>query len=293
MPETSSDHHFTYRESNTLDLCQGDILAKTPDLTTVIEEVHPHYLNESYSHFIVLTQTCDLVRRSGEGSCKARYVSLAAVRPLDLVLQRELERYQDHFDKVAGVASDKSRNKLTMFLERVFNNNHPDFFYLHRELKVEFPNDSCAFLQLSIALRAYQHYETLLSARILSLADVFQAKLGWLVGNLYSRVGTEDWVPSTATYSEFREMINNRLNELCMWTPDERLRQAKKTAPGDLLEKDREAVIQHLERTKVAQKKEKILSLLERILSDKADQSYVVQVRRKLENDPEFISLWK
>ena len=47
-------------------------------------------------------------------------------------------------------------------------------------------------LRVSIALRR-QHYETICQARRLSLIDSYSAKLGWLVGNLYSRIATKDW----------------------------------------------------------------------------------------------------
>lgn len=47
-------------------LCQGDILEKTDDLIAILKEVHPYFLNESYKYFMVLSQSCDLVRRNGK-----------------------------------------------------------------------------------------------------------------------------------------------------------------------------------------------------------------------------------
>ncbi len=51
---------------------------------------------------------------------------------------------------------------------------------------------NCAFLALSVALKI-EHYDLCLAAKIAQLTGEFQAKLGWLVGNLYSRVGTKEW----------------------------------------------------------------------------------------------------
>jgi len=52
-----------------------------------------------------------------------------------------------------------------------------------------------ALLQVSIALRAHEHYDTLRLARCGRLTPEFRARLGWLIGNLYSRVATEDIAP--------------------------------------------------------------------------------------------------
>lgn len=61
------DIHFTYKEHMEKDsLCQGDILEKTDDLIAILKEVHPYFLNEAYKYFMVLSQSCDLVRRNGK-----------------------------------------------------------------------------------------------------------------------------------------------------------------------------------------------------------------------------------
>lgn len=85
--------HFTYREPDSAKLKQGDILKKTPALLDIIEKVHPHYANDDYLFFQVLTQTCDLVRRNGV--CKSHYITLAAVRSFDLIVRRAIEGFSD------------------------------------------------------------------------------------------------------------------------------------------------------------------------------------------------------
>lgn len=65
------------------------------------------------------------------------------------------------------------------------------FFFLKAESHPNIDVDICIFLPLSIALRV-AHYETCVSAKIAQLDHVFQAKVGWLTGNIYSRVGTPD-----------------------------------------------------------------------------------------------------
>ena len=52
-------------------------------------EVFPLYQRKpDYRYFIVLTQSCDLVRRNG-GRCTSPHVTIAAVRPLRVAFERE------------------------------------------------------------------------------------------------------------------------------------------------------------------------------------------------------------
>lgn len=84
------DIHFTYKEyMEKNSLCQGDILEKTDDLTAILKEVHPYFLNDGYKYFMVLSQSCDLVRRNGK-TCKTPYITLAAVREYSDFLERTL-----------------------------------------------------------------------------------------------------------------------------------------------------------------------------------------------------------
>src|SRR5688572_3147004 len=123
--------HFTYKEAQPgADLEQGDILKRTPAINALLQEVHPHYLKPDYKFFQILTQSCDLVVRSGP--CKARYISVAAVRPLDLVLRRRLDHHQQYeFEKRIGFASENTSTKLAAFMERLLNNNEEEFFFLY------------------------------------------------------------------------------------------------------------------------------------------------------------------
>ena len=75
--------HFTYKHSPDMSsLCQGDVLQVTDGMRDILKEVHPYFLNKQYKYFMVLTQSCDLVRRNG-GNCKTPYITLAAVRSFD------------------------------------------------------------------------------------------------------------------------------------------------------------------------------------------------------------------
>jgi len=289
----SASSHWTYvRSKPGADLVQGDLLRKTDALRAILTEVHPHYLKDDYTHFIVLTQTCDLVRRDG-APCKARYVSLAAVRPLDLVVKRALEKFQSSdLERISNACSEKYRSAMLDFLRKVFNNNEHDFFYLHEDVTFGLTPSSCAFLQLSIALRAWQHYPMLLEARIGSLSEIFGAKLGWLVGNLYSRVGTEDWVPEHETKMEFNERLHRVLDDSCWWVEEEQLKTAIKNATPELLARGPSAIREHVKTSARTPRRERLLLAIERILiANGVSQDTARATVGVLRSDPEIKSL--
>lgn len=214
--------HFTYSESTEKKrLKQGDILSKSPDLCSVLKDVHPHYLKEDYTHFMVLTQSCDLVPRTGNLP-SARYITLAAVRPLELALERELEKRGAALLIEGEVYRNaKTKEFAEAFLDKLFNNNITDYFFLKSDPDVGLKDDSCCFLHLSIALKTELHFDTCLNSKVAELNGVFQSKLGWLVGNLYSRVGTPDWTPDNFTKEEFKKLLKDTVEGTSGWIPQD------------------------------------------------------------------------
>ena len=175
--------HFTYRDpgidpESELNLRQGDVLECTASLTEVLNTYHKHYAeNVNNRYFLVLTQSCDLVQGRGD-PCKARYISIAPARPLSLVVERAIRTLaEDDINVELPVCTEKARSRLSQFLERLLNNNEPDYFYLHNDPVLNFPEPCCTFLRLPIALRAKEHYQMCIDARLFGLNESFQAKL--------------------------------------------------------------------------------------------------------------------
>jgi hypothetical protein len=173
-------------------LLQGDLLHRTPALADAIGQAHSYYATASdYSHFLVLTQSCDLVRRKG-GTCKSRYITICAVRPLSLAVERELDRYTN---PLAGcpvpVGNTENSVLARQYLERVLNNTVDGIFFIPRGSAETVEDHLCAFLPLSVALRV-EHYETCLGAKVGQAKEIFAAKVGSLASNLYARIATPD-----------------------------------------------------------------------------------------------------
>ncbi len=209
--------HFTYQEPRG-DLQQGDVLEINSQVKDILSKFYPyHASHRDYRYLMVLTHSCDLARHNTR-PCKARYITLAAVRPLETVLSRELKKHQLSSVEIGGgLCSIDKRRWVEDFLAKLLNNNNPEYFYLAADVDCHLSEPCVAFLKLSVPVRSEDHYETCLAARIAQLEDIFQAKLGWLVGNMYSRVGTPDWVPTRTTEDEFSKLIDTILSGMCVW----------------------------------------------------------------------------
>jgi hypothetical protein len=290
--------HFTYEGQPRSDLQQGDLIKRTEAVEALLKEVHPHYFySQNYRYFLVLTQSCDLARRDGK-PCIGRYISIAAVRPVRTAIEREVQKLQhSEVERLLGFCSTERQPKLTQFMERLLNNNAEDYFYLHREQSAGFLEDNCAFLQLSIALRAQTHYDTLLAARILSLKESFQHKLGYLVGSLYSRVGTEDWLERHQEATQFRELTQQpaKDSDLVLWLDKDVHRKVLDTlkALPDPKPEDLQKAIADTVKSRETRKGE-VLAIIVNVLSDlSVPDDTVRKVRTRLENRADFAVKFK
>lgn len=204
--------HFTYNESpDKTTLCQGDVLLITDDLKVVLKETHPYFTKNDYKYFIVLTQTCDLVRRN-KGLCNSPYITLAAVRSYNDFIKKVSPQFKVKNVNNFLLLDKNSSTSFLQLIERLYNNNESEYFFLARETEVGLDESMVAFLKVSFALKSDLHYDKCLEAKKIELNDDFKAKLGWLVGQMYSRVGTKDWVSSIFTNRpDFLEMLRNDL----------------------------------------------------------------------------------
>lgn len=299
--------HWTYQDSiegeETVerDLQQGDLLGVSENIRAHLKKYHPHYANHAENlYFMVLTQSCDLVRRGGKP--KATYIALAPVRSVEYVIQCKLNELKDSkIDVGVPVCSKRAMNELRRFLDSLLNNNAHDYFYLHEDPSLGLPESCCALLRLGISFRA-THYADFCAAYKLSLTDTFQAKLGWLVGQLFSRVGTQDW-----SMAEKKEQIDNYLNRSIIEVEDKdthkfqrAVAQWRETHPNrDLEQSDVEKLLASLPQRK-REIKDRLVKIVEdsRKIKDFIQQGQMTEqdvreLRRDLENDPKLAQLLK
>ncbi len=228
--------HWTYAPCKPAsDLEQGDFLLQTAELRAALTEAHPHFTKEKFLGFVVITQTCDLVRRPSPAT---PFVAIAAVRSLRSVLPKLLRTACDPWD--VGIFPESRRDSARKLLERLFNQNEQALgvFYFHPDADLELGEPAVALLRVSVALKA-QHYDALLSARRGRLRADFQAKLGWLVANLYGRAASADWGDDPSGKDKLAAMISACLDDP-LWANDEALMsaQSKKSLPPNVSVED-------------------------------------------------------
>lgn len=290
--------HFTYAANPDFkSVTQGDILRRTPAIDDLLREVHPHFFqNGKNLFFMVLTQSCDLVRRNN-GDCKSPYITISPVRLIDDVLNRQIQALKSSdLNTELPILTDKAKSKLSEFLQRLYNNNEPGYFFLEAE-GTDLPGDCCAYLNLSIAIKAREHYDKCLEAKSLELDASFQAKLGWLVGQIFARVGTADWPQAS-----LKTKVSTALKDVAIWVPDAKLKtlieQALPTLeqhPDAPLSISEVATILRGIPDRKKQVMERAAEIIGEVLSPQNEehQRLAETVKKRLENDLALTSLLK
>lgn len=294
--------HFTYKLPSG-DLAQGDLLRNSGDLKEVLERYHPYYANKiDYEYLLVVTQSCDLALREG-GKCKAPYISICPARPASHLIQREISKAQ-HSEEESQYSLCKKdfHSRLLGFTEKLLNNNCGDYFYLHEDPSFGLHEPLVGYLALSISIKR-EHYDACEGARILSLDPVFSAKLGWLVGNIYSGVATPDWTPEHVRADEFKLLIQKRLDELglCVWVSEAALKafkkeiRARKAMHGDQYVMPESEVTSFLKSLAVPKdsKRNKAIDACTVVVKDtlKLDDETAERIKRRLYNNLELSQL--
>ena len=113
--------HWTYCSAGQDDdLQQGDIIYRDDRVVEILSDAHKYFCSERYIAFLVVTQTCDLVRRKGR-PCKANYISLAVVRELVHVLPDMVQELSGSSYK--SILIRERKRDAEEFLERLINQN--------------------------------------------------------------------------------------------------------------------------------------------------------------------------
>jgi hypothetical protein len=159
------------------------------------------------------------------------------------------------------------------------------------------PGDCCAILNLSIAIKTPEHYDKCLEAKILELESSFQAKLGWLVGQLYSRVGTQDWPTDRLT-----PKVRSALKDVAIWVPDAKLdalvthaRQTLAENPDAILTAEEAATILGRIPGRKKQVMQRVNAIINEALGTQNDEHrhLAEMIKKRLESDLALISLLK
>jgi len=156
------------KKGPTTDLFQGDIICRKTLAETGALDGHQEYMRdrEDFPGFCIVTQSCDLAH--SEGRYAVDFITLAVIR------------------KVID-ACDPDENKLKRMITHT-NDDKTGHFYLHPDRDVGIDEECVVDLRTMMALRSTMHYPEILKARKMSMSEVYAAKMGWMMGYLFSRV---------------------------------------------------------------------------------------------------------
>ncbi|MBN2373785.1 hypothetical protein JXL19_08360 [bacterium] len=284
--------HWTYADIEEDTLFQGDIVEPTDEILSALRGIQPSFLASKYNAYILITQSCDLVPYGGKYGTE--YLNIAAVCPLQIVLNALLSRICDPI--IVGAYFKDSKGKADSLLKRVFNQNEQAFglFYLYHDDTAGINEHSVALLREVLTL-PINHYDLFKRARRGRLSPEFRSKLCWLVGNLYSRVGTQDWYKSKEREKELEKLVDKFLDinnnpYAPIWIPNSLINTAKEEGvdPGQF---PKDQIYSKMESYKPPSVKEQAVQvasdILKKIMSS-PDENFQKLFCHRLRNDPLF-----
>lgn len=206
------------------DLQQGDLVFPENEIKSLINQ-NGAIIESDIIAFIVITQSCDLVSR--DNSVKTDYINFAIVKDFEIILQHILNNLNKKI--IDNVYFEKEKSKNTELVQRIINQNEKDLglFYLYPDLdKTQIADHSVALLRNNFSINS-KHYEVIKKHRFGRIQPEFQHKLGWIVGYLYSRVGTHDWSEDAVLKNEMTQIIQSLLNnDKYKWIEQEKFKNA-------------------------------------------------------------------
>ena len=260
----------------------------------MFREVHPHFCNEKYRGFLVTTQSCDLVKR--ERRCSATHINLSVIRSMEDLISDVMK---DKFGCLApGIYIEERKRFVEMAVERIINQNEYGLglFYLYPDIDSGIPLHSVAILRVSISVRAEEHYQTLVDARIGRLEQSFQSRLGWISGNLYSRVAVKDWKDQSSVNEDDLKLELLRFQRTKPIWISSKIRKKLKKEGVDITCLSDDEIETNISRFQEQQPKEKIIKRVMNLVQNKipkVKKENLEQLQTHLENDVYLDSIFQ
>jgi len=210
-----------------------------------------------------------------------------------VVIRYEFERKFVYPDEGAPFGALTLKGEIERFLERLLNNNEGSLFYYSAAPQVALVEPMCAMLALPISLKV-EHYDSILRTRILGVENIFQAKMGWLLGQMYSRVGTPELEPG-----QLRAEIGGITNSLAVWFDNEEFKQFIKLLEDYKTNNPGKRIDGEVPKKLIPQIKSKKRRVVDLVLELASGRNYFPtpsperhKFRQVLDQDPEFARLF-
>ncbi|MBS0351516.1 MAG: hypothetical protein JSR33_10100 [Proteobacteria bacterium] len=195
-------------------LLQGDVLKVQGQFSNFFKQFYPEvsFPDHEDQYVMVLTQSCDLVK-SHKRKPKVSHINVCLIRTLRSLV-RVLISEEIKPLSIAGnnILEREANDRLKDKLSKLLNNSDQKLnFFL--PMQSPFTEDMVAMIPLSFSFRI-EHYNLLAQNKVLVLKPEFQAKVGYIISELYGRVGTPDLSDFGWNDKSVRDYINTLLHDL-------------------------------------------------------------------------------
>jgi len=194
-------------------LFQGDILRVSGVFQDYFLKFYPEVTNieGEEKYVMVLTQSCDLVK-SHKRKLKVSHINVCLIRTLKNFIHSLISEIKPLSLGGKNLLEEEVNDRIKDKIRKLLGNSDQKVnFFLPKELPFE--EDMVALIPLSFSFRA-DHYDVLLQNKVLTLMPEFRAKVGYIISELYGRVGTPDLSDSGWDDKQVRNYINGLLHDL-------------------------------------------------------------------------------
>lgn len=195
-----------YAQKTELSLRQGDLISlktfkeKYQDIKdeTPLDKLYPYFFN-NYKYAVVSSQCCDINKSNSK--FKVGCVQLLAVKEWIVVLRdwlKEKEHIASEENGIITIKKNKPAIKETIkeITNFINHNTHTNFYYPAKKDILITDYSACADIPISLKIKNI--YDCLIESRVTSINKEYRHKLSNFLGNLYFRIGMD----------EFKEITN-------------------------------------------------------------------------------------
>ena len=174
------------------------------------KDIYPEVKLHNITYGIILSQSCDLVRREKEPPLKTPYILTALLEPIEKFIEQKyalqadklLGKYSLSHRKLTFIDRENLRNHLRKNCQRLFDNRETFYFFVSLGAG---KNQRMFYVNLVKCFPfKIMHYDTFIQNSKYELKPDFANKLGYMLSYIYGRVGIPDYT---------REQVNS-LTEL-------------------------------------------------------------------------------
>lgn len=176
---------------------------KARDKKLKFRQIYPEVNIDSVDYGIILSQSCDLVRRGEKSLPKTPYITIALLEPIEKFIEQKflktieklVQEYSLQYENYRIINKEELVNKISEKYSKLFDNRETFYFFIPIEL------DQMFYVNLvkTLPFKA-MHYETFAKNAKYELNTAFANKLGDMLSYIYGRVGVENYSKKQMEY---------------------------------------------------------------------------------------------